>query len=108
MTSSVNLQLSSLDRKLMKWLDDEPSKFERYIEKHPEAADRIDQLLSLGLDAQRAISEALTDSLAAPVDLLARLSERVVPGNDTAVASVMLDIFGVGGETVRTWFDTQS
>ncbi len=105
MTSSMGVQLTPLDRKLMKWLDDEPSRFERYIEKHPEAADRIDQLLSLGADAQRAITDALSDSLAAPVDLMARLTERVVPGHDTAVASVVLDIFGVGGETIKTWFD---
>jgi hypothetical protein len=104
MTSSVTA-LSPLDRKLMKWLDDEPTRFERYIEKHPEAADRIDQLLSLGADTQRALGEALTESVAAPLDLVARLTEAVVPGNDTATASVLLDLFGVGTATVQTWLD---
>jgi hypothetical protein len=105
MTSPMTKQLTPLDRKLMKWLDDEPSRFERYIEKHPEAADRIDQLLSLGADAQRAISEALSESIAAPLDLVARLTEDIVPGHDTATASVVLDLFGIGAATVTTWLD---
>jgi hypothetical protein len=101
--SASSMILTSLDRKLLDWLDNDTSRFEKYITAHPEAADRIDQLLALGTDVQRMLSEALTESLAGPVGLFERLTERITPGTDTAASSVVLDIFGVGPATVNTW-----
>jgi hypothetical protein len=60
-------------------------------------------LLELGADAQRMLSNALADSLAGPVGLFERLTQKVGPGSDTAASSVVLDIFGVGFETINTW-----
>jgi hypothetical protein len=103
MMSSVPMSLTALDRKLLDWLDNDQSRFEKYITAHPEAADRIDQLLDFGADAQRLLREALSESLVGPVGLFERLTEKVVPGSDTEPSSVVLDIFGVGIATVNTW-----
>jgi hypothetical protein len=99
----MTVALTSLDRKLLRWLDEDESKFERYIEKHPEAADRVERLLELGLDAQQRMQTALSAAVAAPVDLVERLALTIGQDSDTGAASSVLDLFGVGIATVLAW-----
>jgi hypothetical protein len=99
------IPLTSLDRKLLRWLDEDEAKFERYIAKHPEAADRVDELLALGPALQQALSNALAAAVAAPSDLAARISASFDFSNDTSIGSVVMDLFGVGLATTQVWID---
>jgi anti-sigma factor RsiW len=100
-----NTSLSALDRKLLLWLDSDTDRFERYITKHPEAADRVEELLALGDDVRDALRAALATAVAAPIDLVERIAANLNVNSDTAPSSVIMDLFGVGLETVQLWLN---
>jgi hypothetical protein len=104
-TAASNISLTSLDKRLLSWLDSDTPRFERYIAAHPEAADRIDQLLSLGDDVQRLLSSTLDDVLAVPHDLMGRLSAALGTGEDTGAATVGMDLFGIATDTFTIWLN---
>ncbi len=104
-TAASDINLTSLDKQLLRWLDADTPRFERYIAAHPEAADRIDQLLSLGDDVARLLSTALDDVLAVPHDLMARLSAAFGTGDDTGAATVGMDLFGIATDTFTIWLN---
>jgi anti-sigma factor RsiW len=104
----MSTALTSLDRKLLRWLDEDESKFERYIAKHPEAADRVERLLELGADAQNLMQSALSAAVAAPVDLVERLTVAVGKDRDTGPGSSILDLMGVGIATLVLWAEPPS
>ncbi len=45
------------DRRLRKWLAEDPSRLEQYLERFPEETERIDTLTSLGADTRRRMDE---------------------------------------------------
>lgn len=103
--SAANMTLTPLDKRLLRWLDTDQARFERYIASHPEAGDRIDQILSLGEDVQRLLSGALDDILAIPVGFVDRISASLQPARDLGAGSVAMDLLGIGTETLNTWFN---
>ncbi len=98
------LQLTPLDKRLLDWLENDTSRFEKYITAHPEAADRIDEILELGAAFRGRLTEALTVAVAAPLDLAERLTASIGKDRSTDPASVALDIFGIGPRTVGMLF----
>ncbi len=106
--TSGGLILTPLDQRLLGWLDTDTSRFERYISAHPEAADRIDQLLALGDDIQQRMSRALDDAFAVPHNLVDRLSASIGASRDTGAASVAMDLFGIAGETFVAWLTPET
>ena len=45
------------DRRLRKWLAEDPSRLEQYLERFPEETERIDALTSLGDNTRRRMDE---------------------------------------------------
>ncbi len=105
MAPNSGLTLTSLDKRLLKWLDTDTTRFERYITAHPEAADRIDQILALGDEVQRMLNGALDDVLAVPHDFIDRLSASFGTANDTSVTTVAMDLFGIPADTLTIWLN---
>jgi hypothetical protein len=103
--SAANITLTSTDKRLLRWLDTDQDRFERYITAHPEAGDRIDQILALSEDVQRLLSGALDDILAVPTGLIDRLTS-ALHGSDLGAGTVAMDLLGIGTDTIATWFDT--
>lgn len=99
-----SLELTPLDRRLLDWLENDTPRFEKYITSHPEAGDRIDQILELGAVFRDRLNNALFEAIAAPVDLAERLTASIGKDRSTDAASVALDIFGVGPRTVGLLF----
>lgn len=88
MTAFLQPSTQRLDR----WLEHNPSRFERYLASHPEVADRYDERNALGERAR----EALAAAVDAPLDLAARLRSRLSDAHDTSFAAVGLDLIGLG------------
>jgi hypothetical protein len=89
-------------RRLDRWLESDPDRFERYLIKHPEVADFYENMHTLSDQVRSVLSEAVN----VPVDLAARLWNRTTERSGTDENSVALDLFGVGFDTFRTLFDT--
>jgi hypothetical protein len=99
--ATPSAQLSSLDIRLLDWLENDTDRFEKYITKHPEVADRVEQLLDGGAVLAGRLSEALSAAVAAPLDLAERLTASIGKDRSTDAASVALDLFGVGAQTLN-------
>lgn len=87
--------------RLDRWLDQNPTRFERYLAAHPEVADRYEHSHELGDRARNALAAAVD----APIDLAARLRARLADANDTSFAAVGLDLMGLGLAAARTLLD---
>jgi hypothetical protein len=92
-------QLSALDIRLLDWLENDTDRFEKYITKHPDVADRIEQLLDGGAVLAARLNEALSVAVAAPLDLAERLTASIGRDRSTDAASVALDLFSIGAQT---------
>ena len=92
---------SSTIRRLDRWLETDPDRFERYLRKHPEVADVYENLNNLSDQVRSVLSEAV----AVPVDFATRMLQRNTGRSDTDERSVALDLFGVGFETFMTLLD---
>ena len=98
---------AALDAKLLKWLDHDPGRFERYITAHPEIADRIDELTSLRA-ATESVRSALMHALEVPVGLAERMAAKLsVPDASTDPASVIVDLLGLGAATMQVLLDPE-
>ena len=87
--------------RLLRWLDDNPSKLEKYLGKHPEAEPELEQLSPLPAPASRALANAL----AAPIDLAERLRARMaIQESPTDPAAVARDLIGLGWRTATLLF----
>jgi hypothetical protein len=103
MTSTFNATLTPLDRKLLGWLDTDSDRFEKYIAAHPEAGDRIGQLVELGADVQQVLRRAIAEAAAVPIDFAERMAVLMQPDRDTGAGSLLMDIFSVGFSTMNVW-----
>jgi hypothetical protein len=83
--------------RLEKWLIDDPDRFERYIGRHPEAADLLDTATELAAD----VRTALFDAVQMPVDLSARLLADVRGAGDSGPGTIVMDMLGGGLATVK-------
>jgi hypothetical protein len=99
--ASTSPSLSALDVRLLDWLENDSDRFEKYITKHPEVADRVEHLLDLGVEWRTTMTDALTHAVAAPIDLAERLTASIGKDRSTDAASVALDLFGVGPRTIQ-------
>ena len=91
--------------RLLRWLDDNPEKLERYLGKHPEAEPELDRLVQLPAPA----CSALANALAAPADLTDRLRSRLaVRSSPTDTQAVVTDLLSLGRRTARLLFSDQS
>jgi hypothetical protein len=87
-------------RRLEYWLDHKPERFERYLAAHPEIADRFEEANPLR-DRLPAFREALDAAVTAPLDLAARLRDRLLEERtETSALAVLLDLGGVGPATL--------
>ena len=84
--------------RLARLLEGKPAKLERYLVDHPEAEAELERLSSLPARARSALGEALR----APSDLAERLRSRLAaPATATDTQFVVMDLMGVGWQTVR-------
>lgn len=88
-------------KRLNRWLDEKPDRFSRYLASHPDVADRYDTETQL----RPAVRDALARAVDAPLDLAARLRERLIVDDDTSPASVAVDLLGLGFATAKTLLD---
>ncbi len=87
-------------KRLDRWLETDPDRFERYLRKHPEVADVYENMNTLSDH----VRSAFTSAVNAPIDLAERLFDRSAEQSDTSEGAVMLDLFGVGFATLKTLF----
>jgi hypothetical protein len=106
MTAASPMVLTPLDRKLLRWLETDTDRFERYIAAHPAAGDRIDQLLGFGEILQKAFQNTFAEAVAVPADFADRMALIMQPDRDTGAGSLMMDMFSVGLGTVNLWMST--
>ncbi len=86
--------------RLEEWLDHDPKRFEKHLTAHPEVGDAMDDLFALPLSAKALLSQ----SIAAPVDLVARLRSRL--NDDRPDASTLaIDLLGLGPATIMLMLD---
>ena len=88
-------------RRLERWLDTKPAKFERYLIAHPEIEADFESASPLAavMDSAR---EAMGNALAAPLDFAARIRERLTDDSrETSTLAVVIDLAGVGPSTLR-------
>ncbi len=87
-------------KRLDYWLDHKPAKFERYLADHPEVADRFEAANPLAGLADN-VRETLSAAIVAPIDLAARLRERLLgERDDTSPLAVALDLGTLGAATL--------
>jgi hypothetical protein len=87
-------------KRLDYWLDNKPAKFERYLAAHPEVADRFEAANPLAGLAEN-VRDTLSAAIAAPIDLAARLRERLLSErDDTSPLAVALDLGTLGAATL--------
>ena len=89
-------------RRLDRWLETDPDRFERYLIRHPEVADVYENLHTLSDQ----VRSTLSDAVSVPVGLASRLWDRTAERTGTDERAVALDLFGVGFDTFRVLFDT--
>lgn len=92
------------DATLLGWLDASPSRLERYLERHPEAADRLERLTAMTSDFGTRLGAALSP----PPDLAVRLAMSLKPDPLTRETSALVgDLLGLGWYTVRAVLDPE-
>ena len=88
-------------QRLERWLDTKPAKFERYLSAHPEIEAEFESANPLA-NVMDSVREAMGSALAAPLDLAARIRERLTDeGRETSPLAVVIDLAGVGPSTLR-------
>lgn len=86
------------DVQLLRWLDAEPERLERYIDKFPAEADRVDDLTSLAPEVTSGLSEAVRP----PDDLAERVRAMFTPDPlARETAEVLYDLMGLAWRTTR-------
>ena len=86
---------------LEQWLESDPDRFEQYLIDHPEVAERFETVTRLPQN----ILSALDHAFDVPADISDRMRARLLPFTGTQTPAVVLDLFGVGFETVRLLFE---
>ena len=80
------------DQRLLRWLDRNPGRLERYLEENPAAADRLDALTAL----DDAVRSNLRTFLAVPEGLWDRLNSEPGPFKpERELTTVVLDLFSL-------------
>ena len=88
-------------RRLDRWLETDPDRFERYLRKHPEVADVYENLNALSDNVRGTLNQAV----AVPLDFAQRMLDRSTERSATDPNTVSLDLFTVGILTFRTLFE---
>jgi hypothetical protein len=83
--------------RLERWLETDPDRLERYLGRHPEAADLLDAATAL----PARVRVALVEALEIPEGLAARLLAGVAGQGDAGLGTTVLDLFGSGLATLR-------
>jgi hypothetical protein len=83
------------------WLDRDPDRFEQYLIDHPEVAERFEAVTKLPDHVRTALDHAFD----VPTDIAVRLRARLMAFTGTETPAVVMDLFGVGVETMRILFE---
>ena len=90
------------DADLLKWLDDAPARLERYLEKHPEAAARLESLTELS----PAVGVTLEEALAPAEDFAERMLRAVTPSPKAGeTPTLLLDMLTLPWRTASVLVD---
>jgi hypothetical protein len=90
------------DADLLKWLDEAPARLERYIEKHPEAAIRLDELTEFS----PAMGTHLEAALAPAEDFRERMLRAVTPSPKAGeTPALLLDMLTLPWRTASVLVD---
>ena len=90
-------------QRLDRWLEHNPSRFERYLAAHPDVADLYENRDPLGARAR----EALAAAVEVPFGLAARLRDRLSDEHDTSFGAVGLDLLGLGLATAQMFIEPE-
>lgn len=94
--------------RLLKWLEDKPSKLERYLAAHPEHAGVLDAELERLSQLPELAKSALAAAITAPVDLAERLRSRFGPPPlGTETSAVVMDLVGLGLAAFKELLETE-
>jgi hypothetical protein len=83
--------------RLEHWLMNDPDRLERYLTRHPEAADLLESATELASDIRSALFEAVQ----VPSDLYTRLLADVRGAGDSGPGTIVMDVLGGGVAAVK-------
>lgn len=90
------------DADLLRWLDESPSRLEKYLDKHPEAVVRLEELTELS----EAMGSQLEEALAPAEDFRERMVRAVTPSPRSGeTPALLLDMLTLPWRTASVLVD---